>query len=270
MGEHPVLAIGGVVGALCRFLVAAGLSGRSAAIGAVLVSLGVVGVYAWAAGDFARETSFDYLAMLAEVILIAAGAFKILESPGPSAVMHRMTGNGQGLVLAIALGGLTLSGCAAGRALVSPQPDPTGVQSVRVLAMRAVEAASVSTAIADQTGNLLNTLPLSTAAKNTYDCALLRVYGTSLPAPASVVQACGGPIPIATEAPFGNALQALGAVTTCPGLRASAEQLLTIIEPLIARLEQSGNNVLQFAAANLRAAFAIVRSLSTGGTPCAN
>lgn len=171
----------------------------------------------------------------------------------------------QSAVLGLAL--VALSSCAAGQTFTAPNPTAEQVQSVRVRVAQVIASTDAALTIVDETGRLLDQLPLTNETKNAYDCALLKTFGTTVPATPGVIAVCGA-VPLHTASPFGVAVTQLGAVTTCPGLRASAVTVMDLVTPLLSKLEASGNASLSFAAATLRATFALLRGLSGGTVTC--
>lgn len=93
MDATAILIVGGVVGTIAKFLVGAGVRGVWASIMTVIVSIVTTGLWAFSKNNLTRETSFEYFAGLASVVLIAAGAFHVIEN-APSA----MKGTGDGTV----------------------------------------------------------------------------------------------------------------------------------------------------------------------------
>lgn len=98
MNGQAIVTIGGVVGGLAKFLVSAGVRGGVATIASVLVSAAVVGVWAYAHGDFSRASSFDYLSGYVAILLTAAGTFHSAENAAGAAgaIKASLTGTGNG------------------------------------------------------------------------------------------------------------------------------------------------------------------------------
>lgn len=122
------------------------------------------------------------------------------------------------------------SGCATGQGLVSSQPTPEQVQAVRQTAVRAADSVTLALKVLDETGRLLNELPIATATKDRYDCAILAVTGTAQPASPTVLRVCGA-VPLADVAPLPMALESLRDVSTCPGLRSTLASLYGWLTP---------------------------------------
>lgn len=76
MNPDAILAIGGVVGGLSKFLMMGlQIQGRWVTLAAALVAALSVFVWGYSHGDFARETSWDYFAGYVTTLAVAAGAF---------------------------------------------------------------------------------------------------------------------------------------------------------------------------------------------------
>ncbi len=107
------LAIGGVVGTLSRFAVAGGVSGKAAIWVSIAITTVAVILFGWSAGDLNRATSFGYFSLWAEVLLVAAGSFHLIEE-GQKISSDRATDRRllPAALLAVALGaGFTLPAC---------------------------------------------------------------------------------------------------------------------------------------------------------------
>jgi hypothetical protein len=165
------------------------------------------------------------------------------------------------LILALAL---LVSGCAGGQALITTDPTPEQVQAVRQTAIRTTVAVETALGILDETGRLLDSLPIPDSAKDRYDCAILAVTGTAQPASLTVTRVCGA-VPLSTVAPLPMALESLRGVTACPSLRTTLSSLYGWTAPLITQLEAAENAALRMAGASLRVTLAI---LSSGGVAC--
>lgn len=163
------------------------------------------------------------------------------------------------LALVVAL--LGSPGCGA-RGAVATNPTADQTQQVRVLAVRIADATTAGLTILHETGELLDTLPLAASTKDAYDCAIVKVTGTTTPASATVTAICGA-VPLVADAPLPKALTALKGVATCPGLSTTVASLTGVVSPLIQQLETSPSAALKMAGLSLRATFAV---LSLGGT----
>ena len=141
------------------------------------------------------------------------------------------------LLLALAL---TASvGCAG---LLSLRPTDGQTQQIRQTAARIADGVTVTLVALDAVGQTVNALPLSTAAKDTLDCGILKATGHDAPS-VTVLKICGA-IPATGDAPIGKALQALRTATTTPGLCGTVRSLLASLDPIIARLEAAGASVV--------------------------
>lgn len=154
-----------------------------------------------------------------------------------------------------------LTGCAAGQGLVATSPTADQVQAVRQKALVAANTVTTALGILDETGRLLNDLPIPDSAKDRYDCAILAVTGTSTPASPAVTRVCGA-VPLAATAPLSLALESLGGVSTCPALRSTLSVVYGWVAPLIVQLEVADNAALKMAGASLR----VTLTLLSGGT----
>lgn len=169
----------------------------------------------------------------------------------------------------------TLAGCGAHVpvAVTTPAPTPAQQLEARRLGDAVVVTATAALQSLDALGPVIEAAPLSTAQKDAYDCALLRVIGTprggAPPFGGRVQQICGT-LPTTETAPLRQALDAVHQVTSCASLRTSVTALLAAVTPLFDRLSASGNQVLVFAGASLRASLAFAQSVITGGTPCSD
>lgn len=162
---------------------------------------------------------------------------------------------------------LAVAGCGAKvPPVLSPAPTPAEVQQVRQIGARIADGVTLGLTLVDDTGRLLDGLPLSTELKDRYDCAALRLTGLDAPS-ATVTRVCG-PLPTLAASPLALARTKLAAVTTCPSLRATVAVVLGEIDPFIVRLSLSENPSLVFAASAIRTAFAYARSFLVGGGEC--
>lgn len=145
-----------------------------------------------------------------------------------------------------------LSGCATIRT------NPTDADQAQVNAAVQNATASIVTGlgIADEAGKFLNTLPISASAKNSYDCAIVRVTGTSTPRP-QLLTVCGPSTPQG-PGPLHAALETLKRVTSKASLNATLTEVKGRIEPLIVQLEGSDQPALRAFGLSLRIAFALV------------
>lgn len=76
MNSEAILAIGGVVGSLSKFLLmGSAMTGRWVTLTAVLVTTAVFAVWGYSHNDFTRESTWGYFMAWVETLGIAAGAF---------------------------------------------------------------------------------------------------------------------------------------------------------------------------------------------------
>lgn len=168
-------------------------------------------------------------------------------------------------MLALVVGlGLASAGCATGRGLVATAPTPEQTQAVRRDAIRATVSVTAALGILDETGRLVDQLPLSVAAKDRYDCAILAVTGSPTPVSVTVQRVCGA-VPLQDVAPLTLALESLREVSTCPSLRATLSSVYGWTAPLITQLSGAEHPALQMAGASLRIALSL---LTAGGATC--
>lgn len=160
-------------------------------------------------------------------------------------------------VCATALLSLTLV-APLGCATVQRNPSDTAIGEVRAIAQDVSAGVRTGLGIANQTGAFIAELPVSTAVKNDYDCAVVRVTGTTVPRP-NLLTVCGPNTPQG-PGPLNAALDKLKAVTSRPNLVATVNEIKLVIEPLIVKLETSEAPALRAFAASLRIAFVLVLS----------
>ena len=141
-------------------------------------------------------------------------------------------------------------------ATVKTNPTPDDQAAVRAKAQDASAGIRTGLGIADQTGAFLATLPLSTAVKDDYDCAIVKVTGTRTPRPA-LLKVCGPSTPQG-PGPLDAILEKLKAVTTNPSLTATLTETRAIVEPLVKKLEASDQPALRAFGVSLRVAFVLV------------
>lgn len=154
-----------------------------------------------------------------------------------------------------------LTACAT--AAVNPSADQT--QRARAQAVRVADSVTTGLGIVTQVGQTLDTLSLPAAQRTAFDCAVLSVTGTSVPASAAVTAACG-PVPLAAQSKLTQALTLLKTVSTCPSLQATAGSVLQVFEPLIVKLTQSGNATLAMAGTALQLTVSLTRQLAESAT----
>ena len=80
MNSEAILAIGGVVGTLSKFLMMmTGLQGRWTTLLAVFVTTAVFAVWGYSHEDFTRASTWPYFMAWSETLMIAAGSFHTIE-----------------------------------------------------------------------------------------------------------------------------------------------------------------------------------------------
>lgn len=159
------------------------------------------------------------------------------------------------------LAGIFLTACAA--TMVNPTVNQT--QLARAQAVRVADGVTAGLGIVTQVGQTLDTLSLPVATRTAFDCAVLNVTGTSVPASAAVTAACG-PVPLAAQSKLTQALTLLKTVSTCPSLQTTAGSVLQVFEPLIVKLTQSGNATLAMAGTALQLTVSLTRQLAGSAT----
>lgn len=157
---------------------------------------------------------------------------------------------------------LRASVCVVGLGIVSGCGG-LSINSAPVIAARTADATAAALNIADATGAMLADLPLDDATKDRYDCALLAVTGTPMPASQAVVDVCG-PVPVASDTPLRRALTSLATVGSCPEVGALVQEVMRWASPLVTMLEESENAALRMAGVSLRASVAFL----SGGFTC--
>lgn len=156
---------------------------------------------------------------------------------------------------------ILLAGCA------SLPTNTAQVQKVRQVIDKALTAADTGVGIAGETGKLIAALPIDDTLKSEYDCAIVTVFGTQTPAGPNAIARCGA-IPLASESPFTKGLDVLERATTCPSAQSAASVLLTLVNPVIQKLETSPRPEIAFAGASFRVSLSYIANISTGAVPC--
>jgi len=145
-----------------------------------------------------------------------------------------------------------LSGCATFKS----NPTDADQAAVNQAVQNASDGIVTGLGIADEAGKFLNTLPLPVATKNAYDCAIVKVTGTSAPRP-ELLTVCGPDTPQG-PGPLNAALETLKRVTSKASLNTTLTEVKARIEPLVVKLEQSTEPALRAFGLSLRVAFAFV------------
>lgn len=98
-----ILSIGTAVGTLAKILVGAGLRGRWATVATFVVTTAVVALYGYSHNNFVRETTWTYFEIWIAVLLVAAGAFHVIENVSKETISNvagdmkrTFTGTGDG------------------------------------------------------------------------------------------------------------------------------------------------------------------------------
>lgn len=163
-----------------------------------------------------------------------------------------------------------LASCGGSIPTTLPAPTPEQVQSVRSLTKKGVAEADLVLTYVRKAGPILDQLPgVDVSVKNTYDCGLAKIFGSSTPASPAVVAKCG-PIPLHDVAPWTKGVNTLREVTTCPGVPTATAAIVQLLDPLIASLATTGGEGVQFIALSLQTSLKILRSISAGELPCSN
>lgn len=154
------------------------------------------------------------------------------------------------LLAALLVGGpiLALNGCASGSAIVSQTPTPEQQMAVRVAADKVVLGFKTAGAIITATGRFVDTLPIANADKNEIDGLIVAAIGTT-----------------AKPGPVIAALDALASVTTEASLKATVATTLTVIDPLLKKLETHPNLGVAGFGVSLRAATEFARAVVNQG-----
>ncbi len=98
MDAAAVLMVGGVVGTLAKVLYKGGMSGRLASWLTFGISTFVVAIWGVSHEDvFVRHMIWDYFVGWADVLLIAGGAFHVIDEAPKTAVGKAMLGTGHSI-----------------------------------------------------------------------------------------------------------------------------------------------------------------------------
>jgi len=170
-------------------------------------------------------------------------------------------------IFAVMVLGGTVLGCGGNIPAKFPAASPSQVQSVRALTRQAIATTDLVLTYADNGGKVIDVAPVEAKVKDAYDCGLVRLFGVSAPASTAVLRVCGD-APLHDQAPFTRAVTTLRGVTTCPGLSSATAAVVGLLDPWIADIASSGNQAAQFIALSLQTTLKILRSMSTGETPC--
>jgi hypothetical protein len=173
---------------------------------------------------------------------------------GPSTGPGKMLG----VLVALGVGALTLSGCAGGRALVATNPTAPAVQDVRHASDAAAVMFETGFKQFTELGVQIDTMPgLSTGQKDAYDCSILHLTGTaSTPSPATAT-ACGD-LPLRDASPLKRLTASVKTATSCVGLRSTLNAFRPELLKGLTALESSTNTGVRMAVVLLRIQFALV------------
>ncbi len=152
------------------------------------------------------------------------------------------------LILALTVGGASVTGCASGGATVSSNPSASDQATIRLNAARVTDGIKTAIEITRAAGKFIDSLPLAAADKNSFDQAIVSVMGTT---------AKPGPLPAA--------LDALASVTSEASLKATVTTAITALDPLVVKFETNSNLGIAGFGASLRAATLFARNYVTGG-----
>ncbi len=95
MDAQAILVVGGVVGTLAKVLYKAGMSGRMASWLTFAVSTVVVGIWGFSHIEaYTRAIVWDLFTGWADVLLLAGGAFHVIEEAPKTAAVKAMLGTG--------------------------------------------------------------------------------------------------------------------------------------------------------------------------------
>lgn len=152
------------------------------------------------------------------------------------------------LILALLVGGVSVTGCASGGAVISDSPSASDQATIRFQAARVTDGVKTAIEITRSAGRFIDTLSIPAADKTSFDQAIVAVMGTT---------AKPGPLPAA--------LEALASVTSEASLKATVTTVITTIDPLVVKLETHTNLGVAGFGASLRAATLFARNYVTGG-----
>ena len=89
MNNEAIIAIGGVVGSLSKFVqMWTPLSGWRVAALSIFVTTGVFAIWGYSHGDFARDTTWEYFTAWVNTLGLAAAGYH-----GTEEAMKKVTGN---------------------------------------------------------------------------------------------------------------------------------------------------------------------------------
>lgn len=110
MNGEAIISVSAAVVALTQLLKWAGLDDSKGPLAVLVASLLGVAFWGWSTGDITRASAFGYFAGWIAVMTSSAGVYGFTRSTGDSLTKMR---SGPVVLLALALGALTLNGCAS-------------------------------------------------------------------------------------------------------------------------------------------------------------
>lgn len=253
MNGEAIVSVSAAVVALTQLAKWAGLDDSKGPLAVLVCSVLGVAFWAWSSGDATRASAFGYFAGCIAVMTSAAGVYGFTRATGDTLTKMR---SGPVVLLALALGGLLASGC-GGRvppALTSANPTPEQVQDVRIDAAELSGRVKAGIAIAGEVRTLANATPITQAAKDEINCAVIKATGTTEPPTPIVLSVCGA-VPNG-PGPLYQALDQLKTVGSDPSLRSVLAAVMRLIDPILAAIQKSNNTTLAGFAAALRGTFA--------------
>lgn len=147
------------------------------------------------------------------------------------------------LILALAVGSASLTGCASGGAMVSSAPTVEQQAAIRAAAGRIADGITTANQITIAAGRFIDTLSIPAAEKAEFNKLIVAIHGTT-----------------AAPGPSVAALSALQSVTSEASLKASVNTFLTVIDPLIVKMETSPNLGIAGFGSSARAAVLFARN----------
>jgi hypothetical protein len=139
-------------------------------------------------------------------------------------------------LVSLILSVVILPGCAATQA----HPAQPAVTSLRAKSVALVDTFTIAVGIADEAGQVADSLPIPVATKDKIDCAIKKALGDDAVS-AVVVRICGPGIPSAKDAPLRVAIRTLGTVIDQPSLNHTVQVALDVSAPIWDALAASGN-----------------------------
>ena len=141
---------------------------------------------------------------------------------------------------------LFITACGTGGTLVNPNPSADQQEAVRIAAARIGDGVNTGVSIVRAAGRFIDTLDLPDSEKNEFDQAIVSVMGTT-----------------AQPGPLVAGYDALQSATSEASLLASVNTILTVVDPLIIKLEGHTNLAIAGFGVSLRAALTFARNYVT-------